>query len=43
MKDIRETQGRSKLQVEKNYAISDMIWSLGLIFVILYNIINILI
>jgi hypothetical protein len=42
MKDIRETQGRSKSQIKKNYEISGIIWSSGLIFVIVYSIINIL-
>ena len=36
MKDIRETQ-------IKNYEISGILWSSGLIFVIVYSIINILI
>lgn len=42
MKDIRETQGRSKKQIEENYRIAGFIWSIGLIFVIIYTTINIL-
>ena len=42
MKDIRETQGRSRKQIEENYKITGFIWSTSLIFVIIYTTINIL-
>jgi hypothetical protein len=42
MKDIRETQGRSRKQVEQNYKVTGIIWTASLILIITYSIINIL-
>jgi hypothetical protein len=43
MKDIRETQGRSEKQVEENYKVTGIIWTVAFILIISYSIINVLI